>query len=100
MASLDFKLKNIDETRNRFLEEIKDSELISTKHEEVCKALYYFEHFLVFVSAVSGCFSISAFASLVGVPVGIASSTVGLKICAITAGIKRYKPVIKKKRKT
>ena len=37
--------------------------------------------------------------SLVGVPVGIASSAVGLKICAITAGIKKYKSIIKKNRK-
>ena len=51
----------------------------------------YFEHFLVFVSAVSGCVSISAFASLVGVPISIASSAVGLKMCAIIAGIKKYK---------
>ena len=28
-------------------------------------------------------------------PVGIASSMVGLKICALTAGIKKYKSVIK-----
>ena len=40
----------------------------------------YFDHFLVFVSAVSGCVSISAFASLFVVLVVIASSTVELKI--------------------
>ena len=33
------------------------------------------------------------------IPVGIASSAVGLKVCAITAGIKKYKPIVKKKRK-
>ena len=38
-------------------------------------------HFLVFVSAVSGYVWISVFASLVGVLVGIAGSTVRLKIC-------------------
>ena len=43
--------------------------------------LSYFEHFLVLGSAVSGCVSISGFASLVNCPVGIASSAVGLKIC-------------------
>ena len=43
--------------------------------------------FFVFVSAVRGCVSIFAFTSLVGDPVGIASSAVELKICAITAGI-------------
>ena len=40
------------------------------KHKKVCKALNYFEVF-VFASAVSDYFPISAFSSLVGVPVGI-----------------------------
>ena len=32
-------------------------------------------------------------------PVGIVSSVVGLKTCAFTAGIKKYKSIIKQKRK-
>ena len=36
--------------------------------------------------------------SLVGNPKGITSSALGLKICAITAGIKRYKSIINKKK--
>ena len=43
--------------------------------------------------------SSSAFASLVGIHIGIASSEGGLEICAITAGIKKHKPTIKKRRK-
>ena len=35
----------------------------------------------------TGCVSISAFASLFGIPIGILSSVIGLKICAVTAGI-------------
>ena len=42
--------------------------------------------------------SISAFASLVFVPVGIMNSAVGIKLCAITAGIKKHKLFIKKKK--
>ena len=61
--------------------------LMSEKHKKVRRVLNNFERFLVLVSAVSGCVSISAFASLVAVPVGIASSAVGSKICALTAGI-------------
>ena len=34
---------------------------------------------------------------LVGVPVGIASSATGLKVCTITGVIKKYKSIIKKK---
>ena len=63
------------------------------------RILNYYEHFLIFISAVSGCVSISVFTSLVGVPVGIASSAVGINICAITAEIKMYKSNIKKMRK-
>ena len=33
------------------------------------------------------------------IPIGITSSAIGLKICAIAAGIKKYKSIIKKKKK-
>ena len=59
----------------------------------------YIEHLLILASRISGCISISAFASLVYVPVGITSSAVGIKISAITAGIKKYKSIIKKEEK-
>ena len=62
----------------------------------MCGDLNYFEHFLPFVSVVSGGVSISAFALLIGVLVGILSSAVGIKICAVTAGIKKYKSIINK----
>ena len=70
---------------------------MNKKHKKVCTT--YIEHFLILASTITGCISISAFASLVGIPIGIASSAIGLKICAITAGIRNYKSVIKKKRK-
>ena len=54
----------------------------------MCKALNYFEYFVILISIIIGCVSMSEFASLVGVPEGIASSAVGTKICVITAGIK------------
>ena len=44
-------------------------------------------------------FQFLAFASLFCVPVGITISALGIKICAITAGIKKYKSIIKKKKK-
>ena len=48
-------------------------------------------------SVVAGCVLMSTFASLVGIPVGIARSAVGLKICVITAGNKKCKSIIEKK---
>ena len=39
---------------------------------------------------------IFAFAYLLGIPIGITTSAIGLKICATTAGIKKCKLIIKK----
>ena len=60
--------------------------------------LNHIEHLLILASAVTGCVSNSAFASLLGVFIGIASFAVESKICAITAGIKKHKSIIKKKK--
>ena len=59
----------------------------------------YFLHFLFYVSTVVNCVSISAFASLVGMLVGFASSAVRLNICAVTEGIKKYYSIVKKRQK-
>ena len=94
-----FRLKNIDETRNYLIEEINQNELMSRKHKKVCITLNYIELCLILASTITGCISISAFASLLGVPIGITDSAIGLKSFAINAGIKRYRLIIKKKQK-
>ena len=97
--SQEFRLKNIDETRNYFLEEIRQNELMSGKHIKVSKTLNYIEYFLILASTITGCISISAFAFLIGILIGVTSSAMGLKLCAIAAGIKKYNSIIKKKKK-
>ena len=92
-------LKNTDETRNDFFEEIKQNELMSRKRKKVSTTLNHIAHFRILTSTITGCISISAFSSLICIPVGITSSIIGLKICAITAGINKYNSIIKKKRK-
>ena len=72
---------------------------MSNKHEKVCTALSYIEHLLILASAVTGCIKISDFDSLLGIPIGIMSSSIGLKIYGITAGIKEYKSINKKHKK-
>ena len=57
------------------------------------------EYFLILASEITWFISISADASLLGIPIGIMSSAIGLKICTINAGIKKYKSPIKKKKK-
>ena len=86
----------MDETKNYFVEQIDQNELMSKKQKKVCTTLKYIEHFLIWASDVTEYISIFDFASLVGIPVGITSYAVWLKLCAITAAIKKYMLIIKK----
>ena len=52
--SQEFRLKRIDETRNYFLEEIQQNELMSKKHKKVCTSLNYIEHYFILASTVAG----------------------------------------------
>ena len=66
--SLLFRLKNIDETRNSFIEKINQNWLMLKKHKSVCANFSHIEHFLILASVVTGYISVSGFASLVGFP--------------------------------
>ena len=72
---------------------------MSRKHKKVCTTLNYIEHFLILASIITRYVSISAFSFLAGIPIRITSSAMELKICTITAGIKKYKLLFKKKKK-
>ena len=86
----------MDETRNYLTDKTNRNELMSKKHKNVSTTVIYIEHFLILGSTITGCVSISAFAFLVGIPIGITGSAIRLNICAITAAIKKYKLIIKK----
>ena len=64
---------------------------MNSKNKKVCTTLNYLKDFLnlvFFLFTVTGCISISAFASLLNVSTGIMISTIGSNICAIIVRIK------------
>ena len=73
-TSQEFSLKNIDKTKYYFLEAKEQNELINRKHEKSSTTLNYIEHLHILDSTITGCVSISAFASLLGIPIGITNS--------------------------
>ena len=93
------RVKNTNETRNYFLEEIEQNKLMSKNLKKFYTTPKYVEHFLILASTITGCILISAFDSLLVIPIGITSSAISLKICAIAAWIKKNKSIIKKKKK-
>ena len=90
----------MDETRNYWIEETNQNELMSKKHKKVYRDLNYIEHLLISIFTVSGSVFISACASLVGIPIGIRSSAIELKICLITVELKSIRLWLRKRKRT
>ena len=53
-TSQEFRLKKIVETRNYFLEDIEQNEMMSRKHRMVYTTLNYTENFLILASETTG----------------------------------------------
>ena len=49
----EFRLKNIYETRNYFIEEINQNEWMTKNYINVCRVLDYIEHSFILISRVS-----------------------------------------------
>ena len=58
-ASLDFRLRQIDEARNYLSDEINCNNLMIEEYKKTCKYINCVEHLLILVSAMTGCVSIS-----------------------------------------
>ena len=70
-----FILKKIDEIRNYLIEKMNQNELMCEKHKKkLCKVLNYIDHSLIVIFTITGGVSIYAFASLVGITIGIGST--------------------------
>ena len=54
---------------------------MSEMHEKGCRVLNFIDYLLIAISTVTGCVSISAFASLVDIPIGITSSQLDYNLC-------------------
>ena len=75
----EFKLKKLDKTRNYFIEEINQNELMSKKQKKVYTTFNYIEHLFILASTITGCIYISPFAFSVGIPIESTSSAVAIK---------------------
>ena len=98
--SQQFRLKNIDETRSYFAKVIKQNKFMCKKNKKICTTLNNIEHIFILASRVTGCISISAFASLVGIPLGITSSAAGLKLFAKLQELKSITQWLRKRKRS
>ena len=81
-----FRLNKINAVKDYFIAEIREKELMSKGLNKYIASFYYFDKFLIALSATSGSISIASFATVIGAPVGIANASLSFAF-SITTGI-------------
>ena len=85
-----FRLNKINEIRDYFIAEIKERELMSKRLSKYIASFDYFDKSLIVLSVTTGSVSIASFATVIGVPVGIVSTSFSLAFSISTGLIKNY----------
>ena len=91
-----FRLNKINETKNYFIAEIKETELMSKRLSKCITSFDYFDKSLTVLSATNGSISIALFATVTGAPVGIVSASLSLTF-SLSLGL--VKKIIKNNKK-
>ena len=81
-----FRLNEINEIKDYFNSEIQEKEIMSKKLSKYNAVFYYVGKALIILSATSKGVSIISFASVIGLPAGIASASFTL-VFSLTTGI-------------
>ena len=92
------RLDKITEIENYFHQEINQRKLCSKKLSKYVAAFDYIDKVLIILGATSGGVSIVSFTSVVGVPLGIASTSFTLMF-SLTTGIVKKLLIVTKKQK-
>ena len=84
-----FSLNKISKIEDYFITEIKKREVMSKKLSKYISFFYCFDKSLIVLSVKSGSVSIASFVTFIGIPIGIASTTLGLTFLLCTGLIKK-----------
>ena len=82
------RLNEINKTKDHFNSEIQERKMMSTKLSKYNAAFDYFHKALIILSPTSTGISTISFASVIGVPAGIASASFTLVFCLKTGIVK------------
>ena len=94
-----FRLNKIKETKDYFVAEIKERELMSKRLSKYIASFDYFDKSLIVLSVATGSISIASFATVIGAPVGIMSASFSLAFSVITGFVKKFLKTIRNKKK-
>ena len=94
-----FRLNKINETKDYFLAEIRERELISKNISKYIASLDYFDKSLNVLSLLSGSISIASLAALIGAPAGIIGASCGFTFLITSGFVKKFLKTIRNKKK-
>ena len=93
-----FILNEINEIKDNFHSEIQERKTMSKKLGQYIAPFNYIDEILIILSATSGGMSIISFASVISVPVGIASASFSLVLFLTTGIIKKLLSITRNKK--
>ena len=94
-----FRPNKIHEIENYFIAEIKETELMSKRLSKYIVLFDYFDKCLIVLSAAIGSISISSFATVIGITIGIASASLSLTFSLCTGLVKKLLKATRNKEK-
>ena len=94
-----FRLNKISEIEDYFIAEIKERELMSKKLSKHISFSDYFDKSLMVSSVTSGGVSIASFATVIGAPIGITSTSFSLAFSLCTGLVKKLLKATRNKEK-
>ena len=94
-----FRLNKINEIKDYFLAEIRETELISKNLSKYIASLHYFDKSLNVLSTWSGSISIESFVSIIGVPAGITGASCSFTFSITSGFVKSFLKTISNNKK-
>ena len=95
-----FRLYEIKEIGNHFINEINERKSYNKKLSKYVTTFDYIDKILIILSATTGGVSIFSFTSVIGAPVGIASASFTLIFSLATEIVKKLLNITRNKKKT
>ena len=93
------RLNKINETKDYFIAEIREKELISRNLSKYIAPFEYFDKSLIVSSKATSGISIASFATVIGAPVGIMSVSCSLAFPITTVFLKHFFKTTRNKKK-
>ena len=96
---LQFRLNKINEIKDYFVAEIKERELMSKRLSKYIASFDYFDKSLIVLSVTTGSISIASFATVIGAPVRMTSTSSSLAFSITTGIVKKLLKTTRNKNK-